>query len=201
MRKSLVLATLVVLVCSAAAFAGVPDPTRSGCALNAQPLACQWRFRNDGNLDKLTLKVTLRDSFDAPVAGCSTACNLGGASLIAKSCGGDRKVVTTTAGGVANFVYRCIGGRGTVQLRVTSLCGTGVIGICTKTITFNNPDLSGSRDTDNGACNVIDLGIWSGGLPPAPYALASDFDCNGAVNVIDLGIFAGGLTVNCTACP
>jgi hypothetical protein len=198
MRKSLVLATLLVLVCSAVVFAGVPDPSKSGCGLSVQPLACQWRFRNDGNLDKLTLKVTLRDVFDNPVASCSTYCNLGGASLIAKSCGGDRKGGFTTAGGVVNFVYRCIGGRGSVQLRVTAVC-SGNIGICSQTINFTNPDLSGSRDSDNGATNVVDLGIWAGGI--SPYAVASDFDCNGAVNVIDLGVFAGGLTVNCSNCP
>jgi hypothetical protein len=198
MRKSLVLAMLAVLVCSAVSFAAVPDPSRSGCALNAQPLACQWRFRNDGGLDKLTLKVTLRDAFDTPVATCSTSCNLGGASLVAKNCGGDRKVGTTSAGGVVNFVYRCIGGRGTVQLRVTAQC-SGSIGICSRTITFTNPDMSGSRDSDNGATNVVDLGIWSGGI--SPYGLASDFDCNGTVNVIDLGVWAGGLGKTCANCP
>ncbi|MFN8176735.1 MAG: hypothetical protein U0167_02350 [bacterium] len=198
MRKSLVLATLVVLVCSAAAFAGVPDPSRSGCALNTQPLACQWRFRNDGGLDKLTLKLTLRDAFDSPVASCSTYCNLAGASLVAKNCGGDRKGGLSTAGGVVNFVYRCIGGRGTVQLRVTAIC-SGNIGICSKTITFTNPDLSGSRDSDNGAVNVVDLGIWAGGI--SPYGVSSDFNCDAAVNVIDLGILAGGIGKTCANCP
>ena len=80
MRKSLVLATLVVLACTASAFAGVPDPTHSGCGLNAKPLPCQWRFRADGGIDRLTLKVTLRDAFDAPVASCSTYCNLANAT-------------------------------------------------------------------------------------------------------------------------
>jgi opacity protein-like surface antigen len=76
MRKSLVLATLIVFACSAAAFAAVPDPTRSGCQDYGKSAACQYKFRSNGTLDKLTLKVTLRDTFDAPVASCSTYCNL-----------------------------------------------------------------------------------------------------------------------------
>jgi hypothetical protein len=202
MRKSLVLATLLVLVCSAASFAGVPDPSRSGIATNSQPLACQWRFRADGGLDRLTLKVTLRDAFDAPVASCSTYCNLGGASLVAAQCNGNRKGGLTNAGGVVNFVYRCIGGRGTVQLRVTAVC-SGNIGIGSQTITFTNPDLNASNEGPNspGSTTVVDLGLWSGCLPPAAYCVASDFDCNGTVNVVDLGLWAGGLNKGCVSCP
>ena len=201
MRKSLVLATLVVLVCSAVSFAGVPDPTRSGCQVAGQALPCQFRFNNAGGLDKLTLKVTLRDAFDTPVANCSTYCNLGNATPFqAKSCGGDRKGGVTNAGGVVNFIYRCIGGRGNVDLLVTAKC-TAPIGICSSTIRFTNPDLNASRDTDNGATTVVDLGLWAGCLPPSPYCTASDFDCNGTVNVVDLGLWASGLGRTCANCP
>jgi hypothetical protein len=202
MRKSLVLATLVVLVCSAAAFAGVPDPSRSGCAVNSPPPAhpCQFFFLNDGTKDQLTLRVTLRDAFDIAVNACSTSCNLGGASFVGThNCGGDRKVATTTAAGVVNFIYHCIGGHGTVQLRVTSQCG-GPIGICSRTITFTNADLNGTQSADNGATNVADLGIWAGGLPPG-YQLYSDYNCSGLVNVADLGAWAGGLGKTCANCP
>lgn len=201
MRKSLVLATLVVLVCSAtAAFAAVPDPSRSGCTLSAQPLPCQWRFRNDGLLDRLTLKVTVRDAFDQPVFPCSVSCNLGGATILAKSCGGDRKVGNTTAGGVVNFVYRCIGGRGSVQLRVTAQC-VGSIGLCSRTINFSNPDMNASRDSDNGATNIVDIGVWAGCNPPAAYCVPSDFNCSGNVNIVDLGVVAGGIGKTCSMCP
>ena len=197
MRKSLVLATLVVLACSAAAFAGVPDPSRSGAAVVGNPLACQFRFRADGNLDKLTLKVTLRDAFDAPVASCSTYCNLGGATLAAGNCGGNRKGGLTTAGGVVNFIYRCIGGRGNVNLLVTAVC-SGNIGIASRTISFTNPDLNGSNEASN-STNVTDLGIWAGGI--SPYNVRSDFNCDGLVNVTDLGLWAGGLNKGCSLCP
>ena len=199
MRKSLVLATLVVLALSAtSALAGVPDPTRSGCAVTGNPLPCQFRFRADGNLDKLTLKCTVRDAFDAPVANCSTYCNLGGATLIAAQCGGNRKGGLTSAAGVVNFIYRCIGGRGQVNLLVTAVC-SGNVGICSRTISFTNPDLDASNQNSGSSVNVTDLGIWAGGL--SSYAQASDFDCSGAVNVTDLGIWAGGLNKNCSMCP
>ncbi len=191
MRKFLVLATLVVLACTASAFAGVPDPSRSSCALNAQPLGCQWRFRADGGLDRLTLKVTLRDAFDAPVASCTTHCNLAAASIIANQCGGNRKTGVTNGGGVVDFVYRCISGRGTVDLRVTSRCTT-LIGICSRTITFTNPDLNASNQTTGHSVLVDDLGLWAGCLNPSPYCVASDYNCSGSVNVVDLGLWAGG---------
>lgn len=197
MRKSLVLATLVVLACSAAAFAGVPDPSRSGCAVVGNPLPCQFRFRADGALDKLTLKVTLRDAFDAPVANCSTYCNLGGATLAANNCGGNRKGGLTNAGGVVNFIYRCIGGRGSVNLLVTAVC-SGNIGICSRTIAFTNPDLDGSSQATN-STTVADLGLWAAGL--SSYVQTSDFDCNGTVNVADLGLWASGLNKGCSLCP
>jgi hypothetical protein len=202
MRKSLVLATLVVLVCSAVSFAGVPDPSRSGCALNAQPLACQWRFRADGGFDRLTLRVTVRDAFDAPVANCSTYCNLGGASLVAAQCNGNRKGGLTNAGGVVNFVYRCIGGRGSVQLRVTAVC-SGNVGLCSPTINFTNPDQNASNEGPMlpGSTTVVDLGLWAAGLPPSPYLVTSDFNCDGLVSVIDLGLWASGLSKGCVACP
>jgi hypothetical protein len=202
MRKSLVLATLIVFACSAAAFAAVPDPTRSGCQDYGKSAACQYKFRNNGTLDKLTLKVTLRDTFDAPVASCSTYCNLVNPSIAnnGKQCGGNRKGGLTNAGGVVNFIYRCIGGRGTVDLRVTAVCA-GNIGICSRTISYTSTDLNASRDSDNGATTISDLGLWSGCLPPSPYCTTSDYDCNGTVNISDLGIFAGGLGVLCTSCP
>lgn len=197
MRKSLVLATLVVLACSAAAFAGVPDPSRSGCAVVGNPVPCQFRFRADGGLDKLTLKVTLRDAFDAPVANCSTYCNLGGATLAAGNCGGNRKGGLTNASGVVNFIYRCIGGRGSVNLLVTAKC-SGSIGICSRTIAFTNPDLDASLQATN-STTVADLGLWAGGL--TSYVQFSDFDCNGTVNVADLGLWASGLNRGCSQCP
>lgn len=207
MRKSLVLATLVVLACTAStAFAGIPDPTRSGCSLNAQPLACQWRFRADGLLDRLTLKLTLRDVFDAPVANCSTQVTLAAFTNPSASTGqcpggvaGNTKKSVTNGSGVVNFVFRCIGGRGGVELRVTSKCGTS-IPICNPAIVYTNPDLNGSNEPGV-STTVIDLGLWAGCLPPSPYCVTSDFNCSGSVNVVDLGIWAGGLGKGCSLCP
>ena len=118
MRKSLVLATILVLVCSAAAFAGVPDPTRSGCEIVPPPL-CQFRFNASGTLDTMTLLVTLRDAFDVPVAGCTTTAWVTNPSLVVADCKLARLGVTD-AGGVIGFYFNCLGGRGTAELVVTA---------------------------------------------------------------------------------
>jgi len=197
MRKSLVLATLVVFACSAAAFAGVPDPTKSGCQLVGNPLPCQFRFRSDGGLDKLTLKVTLRDNFDAPVANCSTYCRAENFAPIASSqeCGGNLKGGLTDAGGVVNFIFSRVGGYGTFDLKVTSKCPTA-IGICESLgITYTGPNMDGSV---NGNCNIIDVSSFALCYPPSgTYCLRSDFDCNGAINIIDWSQFTTGLPLVC----
>lgn len=206
MRKGLVFATLLSLICSSASFAGIPDPTRSGIGLNAPGAACQYRFRVDGLLDRLTVKVTVRDAFDVPVASCNVKGTLqsSGASTIAfcacSPC--NPQTAATNASGVVNLVFRKIGGRGNLTCTITAQC-TGNIGLGTRTFDFTSPDLNGSCQANpTSSTDVIDLGIWAGGLPPA-YNVRSDFNCSGSpVDVVDLGVFAGGLGKGCVAtCP
>jgi hypothetical protein len=204
MRKALVFATLLSLICTSASLAGIPDPSRSGIGLSTPSSPCQYKFRSDGGLDRLTVKVTLRDAFDSPVSGCNVNVTLiQGAALAFKVCTPCNPAAAVTAGnGVANVVFRKIGGRGTASATVTATC-TGNIGIGTRPFTFSSPDLNGSGDNcPTISANVVDLGIWAAGLPPA-YNQASDYDCSGSpVNVVDLGVFAGGLSVCCNgACP
>ena len=76
---------LASLLLASEAFAGVRSPARcfpneNPCFLNCTFLVhgmssqspCQFRFRADGSLDRLTLTVTLRDAFDVPTPDCST---------------------------------------------------------------------------------------------------------------------------------
>ena len=203
MRKSLVLASLLVLICSAAAFAGVPAPDRSSCAISGDQLnPCQWRFRASGDADQMTLCVTINDAFDTPVANCSTSVTLSGANVC--DCEGLVRTAFTDAGGVACFAYKCLGGRGTGTLTVVAHC-SGDIEICAPTFDFTSPDLNATCNNtpgpgSGGNVDVIDIGIWAGGLPPA-YEQVSDYNCDGTVDVSDLGYLASGLTTSCTDCP
>ena len=201
MRKSLVLATLFVVMCSAAAFAGVPDPSRSACSVSAPPTGCQYRFNASGGLDTLTLTVTLRDAFDAPVANCSTTVTLDNASLVVCNCCPDQLTGSTNANGIVTFNINQLGGRGSVDVNVTANC-TGNIAICSNTINFTSPDLNASCEAGS-STNVIDLGVFAGCLPPSPYCVESDYSCDGTVNVVDLGLFASGLNSGCGSgvCP
>ena len=206
MRKALVFATLLVVICSSASLAGIPDPSRSGIGLSAQGASCQYRFRVDGGLDRLTAKITLRDSFDVPVSGCATKATLqssGGTTLAFCVCTGcNPQTASTALNGVVNLVFRKIGGRGNLTLTVTATC-FGNIGIGTRTFNFTSPDLNGScQNSPTSSTDVVDLGIWAGGLPPA-YNVRSDYNCSGSpVDVVDLGVFAGGLGLGCVAgCP
>ena len=209
MRKSLVLATLFVLVCSAAALAGVPDPSRSSVATSASGNPCQYFFRADGLVDQLTLFVTLRDAFDAPVPNCATNVTLSNASLQVGNCCPAQLTTNTLTGtnqtnanGVAYFVLNQISGRGTVDLNVVAQCSGNIL-IATTNVAYTNPDQNASNDLfPLFSTNIVDFGVWAAGLPPA-YLQGSDFNCDGVVNIIDFGALGGGLVLGCGsgACP
>jgi hypothetical protein len=197
MRKSLVLATLAVLCCTMNdVLAGVPDPSRSGVAVTGG-LACQKRFRADGGLDQMNVLVTLRDAFDTAVGSCSTSVTLKtkvGTLAYCNCCPSKKGGITAPDGTLSIGPWRCIGGRGLLDVCVTAHCQGNIAIGCTQ-ITFTSPDLDADcLDTD-----VIDLGIWAGGL--GTYKVASDYNCDNTVNVIDLGIWAGGLGKSCANCP
>jgi len=196
MRKSLVLAILVVLCSSLTAFAGVPDPSRSGVEVKGNGVPCQFRFRADGGLDCLSVCITLRDAFDDIVPNCSTSVTLvnsGGALAFCNCCPNSQGGTTAVDGTLVLGPWCCIGGRGSLDVCVTAHC-QGNIAIGCTAVDFTAPDLDGDcLDTD-----VIDLGIWAGGI--SPYAQASDYNCDGTVSVIDLGIWAGGLGLSCANC-
>ena len=208
MRKSLVLATLLVLVCSAAALAGVPDPSRSSVAVSSSGNPCQFFFRADGGVDQLTLFVTLRDALDATVGGCSTSVAISNPSLqFGNCCPAQLSLNTltgnglTNANGVAFFVLNQVSGRGTIDLDVTAHC-SGNIAIASPNVAFTNPDQNGSDEAlPLPSTNIVDIGVWAGGL--SGYLQGSDFNCDGFVNIIDLGALAGGLDKGCGsgACP
>ena len=202
MRKSLVLATILVLVCSAAAFAVVPDPTRSVWGI-LPPALCQFRFNATGTLDTMTLLVTLRDAFDVPVAGCTTTAEVGAPSIVAADCEGVHTGVSN-AGGVVSFYFKCVGGRGDAKLLVTARC-VGDAAICDPSFTFTSPDMNASMEVVGSSTKIDDLGHWAAGLFYPPYVQESDFDCDGpgggAADVVDLGLWASGLGTNCSMCP
>ncbi len=206
MRKALVFAALLSLICSSVSLAAIPDPSKSGIGLNNPGAPCQFRFRVDGLLDRLTLKVTLRDAFDLPVASCSVKGTLqssGASTLSFCACSPcNPQTGTTNAAGVVNLVFRKIGGRGNLTATVTATC-TGNIGIGNRTFDFTSPDLNGScQASPTSSTDVIDLGVFAGALPPG-YNIRGDYNCSGSpVDVVDLGVFAGGLGKGCVAtCP
>jgi hypothetical protein len=197
MRGLLISAAGVLL--TTAATADVPDPSRSSVGLEGQGTACHYRFRTDGGLDQLAVHVTLRDAFDTPISNCSTTVTLGPdvGTIAFGTCCENPRTAHTDPWGVARIAFFQIGGRGSLELRVTAHCiGAYEVGI--EAIDFTSPDLDAS-----GGQSVIDLGLWAGCYPPAPYCKSSDYDCNGTVDVLDLGTWAGGLGLECgqTPCP
>lgn len=207
---------LAVLLFASPALAGLRAP--AGCFPNQSPCGprstflvhgmspqapCQFRFRADGGLDRLTLTVTLRDGFDLPSPDCSTTVTLEAGPNTAALCGCCDLAEGAVSGpdGEMQFVFAGLGGHGELWLTLTTHC-SGNINWFTTEVPFSSPDLNGSCEPD-ASTDVIDLGMWAACLPPGPYCARSDLSCDGTVNVIDLGIFASGLHQGCddAVCP
>ena len=197
------LSIVLLLASTAPARAGIPPFFRVSCEISgSQENPCQWRFRATGDADEMFLDVTLRDAFDTPIASCSLSVTVSGDNVC--DCRGSlRQTAFTDAAGAVRYRWACLGGYGDATMSVTAHCA-GDIGLCDRDFTFTSPDLSATCNdvagpSTGGNVDVIDLGIWAGGL--LPYQMASDFNCDGTVNVIDLGFLATGLSSSCVDCP
>jgi hypothetical protein len=205
MRKSLVIASLLVLACSAAALAGVPDPSRSTSSMSTPGIGpCHYVLNAPGNQDAMTVRVTLRDAFDTPVASCATDATLefvddGGDPNDSVCACGDGLVVSgsTDANGIVNLTWTSLGGYGVINIHITARCQGNIAINSFNGLKFTSPDLDGSCEASpSSSTGVIDLGIFASGLPPN-YFEPADYDCTGNVGVIDLGVFASGLGNGC----
>lgn len=191
--------TTAIVLSAATARAGLPDPSRTTVGLAGQGTPCHYRFRMDGGLDHLTVLVSLRDQFDTPMPNCSTSVTVApNAGTIAfGTCCPNPLGGHSDAGGLVQFEFFQIGGRGSVDILVTVHC-VGDVAVWAEPIDFTSPDL----DASGGHDVVIDLGIWAGCYGPS-YCKWSDYDCDGTVGVLDLALWAGGIGLACgqTACP
>jgi hypothetical protein len=131
------------------------------------------------------------------VGNCSTSVTLktkAGTLAFCNCCPNRKGGITAVDGTLTLGSWRCLGGRGLLDVCVTAHCQGNIAIGCTE-IRFTSPDLDGNCV----ATDVVDLGIWAGGL--GVYAIQSDYNCDNTVDVIDLGVWAGGLGTNCANCP
>lgn len=187
-----------------ASHAGVRSPggipcdlaLRSSWVLGPSNHACQYVFNRQGNRDVLEVFVTLRDCFDTPITNCDVMANLepNASTLAFCSCEPVSQIVATGPDGDAYFAWTRLGGRGTLDVAITALC-FGAHGLPSLELQFATPDLQGNCQTGS-PHDIINLGIWAGGLPPG-YAQPSDYNCSGDVNVVDLAVWASNLDVSC----
>jgi hypothetical protein len=161
---------LLLLGTSPIVLADVPDPNRSTVEINGQGCPTQFLFRADGELDRMTVDIVVRDAFDWPFTFCPVEIlvtpNAG--ALAYCHCAADTHWGVTDDQGAASATFAEIGGRGSLDVRVITHCPlTGTITLAAETVWFTSPDLDGScEDAPASATDVIDLGIWAAGLPP-----------------------------------
>jgi hypothetical protein len=201
-RRS-VFAVAFLLIGVSPSVAGVPCflPDRWGFGLTGNGAPCQHRFRADGSLDQLVVRITARDCFDVPVPACSTSATITATTgtLTLCTCDPNPQWVVTDDVGAGTFVFEHIGGRGTAEVCITCRC-MGEIEILCEEFDFTSSDLDASCETASSATSIIDFGLWAACLPPG-YCTASDYNCDGTVNVLDVAFWAGGLGVPCDVQP
>jgi hypothetical protein len=177
------------------------DPLRSTVGVSGQGSPCQFRFHPDGTEDVLSVNVTLRDSFDNPVAGCSTSVTLvpvGPDTFNFCSCCGPRRTGFSGADGTVAITWSSLGGFGSLEARVTTHCGSR-FAIGAPVLNYTSTDLSGDC-TATGSTSIVDWALWARGLPPNVWQPA-DWDCSGgSADLFDAGNFAFGYGTDC-GCP
>lgn len=207
MRLRTLLPLPVLLALPTAALAGVRAPADDGAGipctpadrsiwlLGERPLDCQYRFSSTGSLDEMLVILTLRDCFDNPVPGCliSATIKANAGTLALCTCEPAQQTAPTDATGVVEFTFGGIGGRGSLSVALTSLCG-GAIGLPDLETEFTSPDMNGSCDPGQ-STTIIDLALWAAGL--SGYVRESDFDCSGVITIADLGLWASGIGIGC----
>lgn len=190
----------LVLLTATVALAGLPDPSRTVMGLSEPGTPCHYRFRMDGGFDRLTVSVTLRDQFDSPIPNCTTSVTLtqNAGTIALGTCCPNPRAGHSDPGGVIEFVFDQIGGRGSLDVVASVFC-LGHFEVARESIDFTSPDL----DASGGGLELLDLGLWISCYPPGPYCVWSDYNCDGVVNTLDLGLWAGGLGLACgqTPCP
>jgi hypothetical protein len=161
---------------------------------------CQHVFLPGPASERLTLDVTLRDAFDNPLPEWTVkGTALPEAESVVCACESLSAEQVSGVAGDARVRFGLLGGRGTLRLEIRAthpLAGTYPIDWISG-LAFTSADQDASCAPTGPAANVVDLGLWARGLPPAPYRRASDLNCDGTVNVVDLGRFGSGLYEGC----
>jgi len=161
---------------------------------------CQYVFLPAPASERLAVDVTLRDAFDTPLADWTVTATLTPeAGSVVCACESLQSEEVSGASGDARIEFGLLGGWGTLRLEIHAthpLAGTYPIDWVSG-LAFTSTDQDAACVASGRAANVVDLGIWAGGLPPSPYRRASDLDCDGTVNIVDLGYLASGLAEGC----
>jgi hypothetical protein len=205
MSRTALLVFLLALLVVSGARAGVPVPPNCVTLLSGQGTPCQYRFRADAGMDTLVVWVLLRDAAGFPVTGCETRVTLtpNAGTAYFCSCCPNPQIVDTDALGEAEFFFARLGGHGELDVNVTAYSGATAYPISSNPIVFTSPDLDGSCDPLSSS-TVQDLGLFAQCLPPS-YCQYAAYGCGAVVNVVDLGVWAGGLGKGCQApnpdCP
>jgi len=183
MLKKLLIPTGIVALFAfgSIALAGVPCTGTSTIVATENNPSCPagGAFCPAGDLNTITVTVTVLDCYGTALSGKSVTLSPVGAGLKFQAAD-SAKAVMTNLSGQASTTYSKIGGCG--NLTFTGLCQGVTLGP-SNSLYCANPDNNGSGTVDG-----IDLGTFAthyGKNQPC-----SDYNCSGLVDGVDLGTFA-----------
>lgn len=193
MRKGLLFAALVgCLIAAGSADATLPCAAYSACAISTSNSCAdaQLRWCPKGDYGFITIRVTVRNCLNAPLAGCPVRLDLGAigdpqnelGTAAMMIVGAASRLDTSDANGAVSYVITG-GGCGRLQLNwtATATCATPEVQLCSNSTTYcvKSPDMNG-----NGTINFQDTFKYTPQLS-AGVGYCADFNCNGLVNFQD----------------
>ena len=178
---------VALLALGGVALAGVPCTGTSTVVATENNASCtnSGAFCPKGDMDKITVTVTVLDCYGTALAGSSVDIRMKGVTVSDKfkiAPSETLKVAVTNISGVASTTFSKFGGCGNAYF--TAIV-SGVTLNSSNSIYCANVD---KNPTPDGAVNSVDLGIFAGDYGKARPC--SDFNCVGGVNSVDLAIFA-----------
>ena len=205
---SLVLITGLVMALASLAWAGVPDPGKSDCAVvdlsGGGAVAFEMTITPAGSAKSMfeldfEVVVHVRDANGLAIPNYPLAdiwLDDPGTGLIVLCQGGSTADADTDGNGMATLSGAISGGGGSTTGMAVYVSGVAVTlnadgtGGISLPINVNSPDLTGDLAVD-----ISDIGVFSGDL--VTYDFRSDYTHDGLVDISDIGLFSTWMNETC----
>jgi hypothetical protein len=189
---------LLGLLVAAASHAGVPCTGTSTVVIteNSSPCVNAANICPAGDLDQITVTVTVLDCYGSPVVGQNATITPASAGFVFKAAD-STKVLVTNGSGAVSATYKCFGGCG--NLRFQAVCQGVTLG---PSAAIDVKNLDNSITPPTFKCDALDLSQFGQKYGSTTWA-CGNYNCSvdDKVDALDLSILGQHYGHNNTQCP